>query len=110
MLRTESNARIHALATIMVVGAGLACGIDRGEWLAVTLAIMAVWSAEGFNTAIEALCDLVSTETRPEIARAKDVAAGAVATKARPGIRSGGKKSTWTKARNSRGWRLHPGP
>ena len=78
MLRSESNARIHALATILVVGAGLACGIDRGEWLAVTLAIMAVWSAEGFNTAIEALCDLVSTETRPEIARAKDVAAGAV--------------------------------
>jgi diacylglycerol kinase (ATP) len=78
MLRSEINARIHALATVIVVAAGFGFGIDRAEWLAVILAITAVWSAEAFNTAIEALCDAVSQEERPQIGRAKDLAAGAV--------------------------------
>ena len=78
MLRTEFNARIHAVATLVVVGAGFACGFDHGDWIAVTLAITAVWCAEAFNTALEALCDVVTTDHHPQIERAKDVAAGAV--------------------------------
>lgn len=78
MLASEPNARIHALATVLVVAAGLGFGIDRGEWLAVVLAIGAVWTAEGMNTAFEALCDVASPDPHPLVARAKDVAAGAV--------------------------------
>ena len=78
MLRTESNARIHAVATIVVVALGLAIGIARIEWLAIVLAITAVWCAEAFNTAFEALCDVASPEFHPQVERAKDVAAGAV--------------------------------
>jgi diacylglycerol kinase (ATP) len=78
MLRTESNARIHALATIIVVALGLTLGISRFEWLAVVLAITAVWCAEGFNTAFEALCDVASPEFHPQVERAKDIAAGSV--------------------------------
>ena len=37
-----------------------------------------VWSAESFNTALESLGDVASSEHHPKIARAKDVAAGAV--------------------------------
>jgi diacylglycerol kinase (ATP) len=48
------------------------------EWCAVVLAIGAVWTAEAFNTALEALVDLASPENHPLAARAKDVAAGAV--------------------------------
>jgi len=78
MLRSEFNARIHALATIVVLIAGVVFDIDRYEWLAVVLAITAVWSAEAVNTSIEALCDVVTREPHPGIGRAKDLAAGAV--------------------------------
>ena len=78
MLTSEPNARIHAIATGLVVAAGFGFGIERGEWLAVALAIGAVWTAEGFNTAFEALCDVASPEQHPRVERAKDVAAGAV--------------------------------
>jgi diacylglycerol kinase len=78
MLRSEFNARVHALATIVVVAAGFGFEIDTYEWLAVILAISGVWSAEAFNTAIEALGDAVTREEHPGIGRAKDMAAGAV--------------------------------
>ena len=78
MLRTEPNARIHLIAALVAVCAGIALGLDRIEWLILTLTIAAVWSLESVNTAFEALCDVVSKDSHPEIARAKDVAAGAV--------------------------------
>ncbi len=78
MLRTESNARIHVIATIAVVSAGFAIGINRTEWLAITLSITGVWCAEGFNTAFESLCDVASSQYHPKVERAKDIAAGAV--------------------------------
>lgn len=78
MLQTEIHARIHAVATLLVVATGLATGLDRFEWLAIVLTIAAVWSLEAVNTAIEALCDLVSPDHHPRIETAKDVAAGAV--------------------------------
>ena len=78
MLRTEFNARVHAVMTILVVVAGFALGISRLEWLAITLAITAVWLAEGLNTAFESLCDVASPEFDSNVERAKDIAAGSV--------------------------------
>lgn len=78
MLRSEPHARFHAAATLVVLVAGGACGLERGEWLAIVLAIGLVWAAEGFNTAFEALCDVASPGRHPMVERAKDVAAGAV--------------------------------
>ncbi len=40
--------------------------------------MMAVWSAEGANTALELLADHVSPEHQPLIGKSKDAAAGAV--------------------------------
>ena len=77
-LSTQHNAWIHAAATTAAVAAAVALRIDRMEWLAVVLAIMAVWTAEGLNTAFEALCNVASPEFHPLVERAKDVAAGAV--------------------------------
>jgi len=77
-LSTQHNAWIHAVATTAAVVAGLALGISRAEWLAVVLAIMAVWTAEALNTAFESLCNVASPEFHPLVERAKDVAAGAV--------------------------------
>jgi len=78
LLASEPNARIHALAAVIAVVAGLGFGITRPEWLAVVLSIGLVFAAEGMNTALEALCDVVSPNWHPGIERAKDVAAGAV--------------------------------
>ena len=78
MLASEHNAWIHATATVAVVAAGLAFGVSRFEWLALVFAIVAVWTAEAMNTAFESLCDVASPRFHPLVARAKDVAAGAV--------------------------------
>ncbi len=78
LLRTQANARIHAAATILAVAAGFWFDISRGEWLAIIGAIGLVWVAEGLNTAVEAVVDLISPERHPLAERAKDVAAGAV--------------------------------
>jgi len=78
MLATQHNAWLHAVATALVCAAGGACRLAPGEWCAVVLAIVAVWMAEGLNTALELLADATSPEFHPLIGQAKDVAAGAV--------------------------------
>ncbi|MEE8165127.1 MAG: diacylglycerol kinase family protein [Myxococcota bacterium] len=78
VLRWEQNAWIHALATLMAIALGFALKIDRGEWLAVSLAIALVWAAEILNTAIEKLSDVVSPEHHPGVKEVKDIAAGGV--------------------------------
>jgi len=78
MLREEPNARIHAVATLLVAGLGLALDVGRLEWCALVLAMGFVWSAEALNTALESMCDVASLERHPGIERAKDAAAGAV--------------------------------
>lgn len=75
---TQANAKIHAVATVLVVGAGFFCGLTRIEWALVVGAIALVWTAEAINTAIESIVDLVSPERHPLAGRAKDAAAGAV--------------------------------
>jgi diacylglycerol kinase (ATP) len=78
LLRTQTNARIHLLATVLVVAAGFMFRISRGEWVPLAFAIGIVWIAEAVNTAIEALADRITRENDDAIRRAKDVAAGAV--------------------------------
>lgn len=78
MLRSQRNARLHACATAVVVGAGLACGVSSAEWCSLVLAMMAVWTAEALNTAIELLANVASPEFHPLVKDSKDVAAGAV--------------------------------
>ena len=77
-LRSEVHLRVHAAATVAVVGLGFYCGLGRLEWALVALAVAGVWTAELLNTAIEALTDLASPEFHPLAGKAKDVAAGAV--------------------------------
>lgn len=78
LLRTCANARIHLLATVVVVGLGLWLEIARAEWLWITLAIAGVWTTEGINSAIETLADRISRDHDALIKEAKDLAAGAV--------------------------------
>lgn len=78
MLRSQHNAWVHAVATVAAVIFGFVCGLSAGEWCWIVAAIVAVWSAEAMNTALELLTDVVTPEYHPVAGRAKDVAAGAV--------------------------------
>lgn len=78
LLETEHNARIHLVASILVIACGLLLRISAGHWRWLVLAIALVWFAEMVNTAIEELCDRLCPDFDPAIGRIKDLAAGAV--------------------------------
>ena len=78
MVQSQRNARIHAVATILAVAAGMLARISPTEWVLIVLAVLCVWATEALNTSIEFLVDLVSPDLHPLAAKAKDVAAGAV--------------------------------
>lgn len=78
MLRSQHNAWLHAFASICIVGAGMLFGLTAAEWCWIILAIMAVWTAEALNTALEFLADAATHEFHPLVKCAKDVAAGGV--------------------------------
>ena len=78
LIATQPHARIHAMATVIVVGSGFLLEVSRTDWLALVFAIAMVWVAEAVNTAIEFLTDLASPDFHPLAGKAKDVAAGAV--------------------------------
>jgi diacylglycerol kinase len=77
-LKTQLNFRIHIAAVVAVLIAGYYFEISKPEWLVVVICFAMVLAAEMFNTAIEKLCDAVTTETIPVIKTVKDVSAGAV--------------------------------
>jgi diacylglycerol kinase len=78
LVKSENNAKIHLVSTIVVIIVGLKLQFLAIEWLWISLAIAGVWVAELINTAIEKLTDLVSPEINPIAKKVKDYAAGAV--------------------------------
>lgn len=72
------NMKIHIVAALLVVMTGWWLGINRLEWVVVTICIFLVLIAETFNTAIEKSVDLVTREYHPLAKHAKNLAAGAV--------------------------------
>jgi diacylglycerol kinase (ATP) len=77
-LLEERNARMLVAGTVVAVAAGLYFRLAPLEWCAVVFAITALWVAEGLNSALERLTDLVSPGFHPLAGKAKDIAAGAV--------------------------------
>lgn len=78
VFRTQKNTWIHALATVLATAAGFWLQISRTEWAVLAMTIAAVWTAECFNTAIEAVVDLASPQLHPLAKIAKDSAAAGV--------------------------------
>lgn len=76
--RSQPNFRIHVVLALVVVAGGALARISAAGWAIVALAIGLVLAAELFNTAVEAVVDLVSPDDHPLAKRAKDVAAAAV--------------------------------
>ncbi len=77
-LRTQRNARVHAIVAVAAIALGIALRISPVEFAMVFVAITIVFTAEMFNTVAEACVDLATSEYHPLARIAKDVAAGAV--------------------------------
>jgi diacylglycerol kinase len=78
LFRTQPNARIHLTALFGVIIAGFFFKINNTEWCLIALVSASVLAAEGMNTAIEFVVDLVSPNYHDLAGKAKDVAAAAV--------------------------------
>lgn len=78
LIKTQPNARLHCLAVVIVVAAGLLTGVSKVEWLALIIVMGMVLSSEALNSALETLCDKVEPDQDPQIKVAKDVAAAGV--------------------------------
>lgn len=78
LLKIEHNARIHLLAALIVIILGIVLNISLTEWCLIIIVIGLVFLAELFNTALEALSDIVDPEWNEKIMKVKDYAAAAV--------------------------------
>lgn len=76
--KTERNMKIHVLAMIVVIALGIFAKLDKMEWCIIIVSIVAVISAELFNTAIETVVDMISPEKNEKAKLAKDISAAAV--------------------------------
>lgn len=77
---SERHMRVHLCFVFYVIIAGLTVGLDTAEWGVLLICCGAVIGLECANTALERLCDRVTTQRDELIGRAKDAAAAAVLT------------------------------
>lgn len=73
-----TNMYINFTAVVVVSAAGFYFDITDTEWMLVILCFALNIAAEGFNTALEQLADLLHPEQHPAVGRLKDLAAGSV--------------------------------
>jgi diacylglycerol kinase len=78
LVRSQPNARIHLAIAAAVVLLGLWLDLPVRDWAVIVVTVGLVFSAEAFNTALEAVVDLASPGPHPLARAAKDVGAGAV--------------------------------
>ena len=78
LLKHEPSIQVQFAISIIVSIFGFYFEITRMEWIAQFIAIGLVMSAEGLNTAVEAMADFVHPDFHSKIGHIKDVAAGAV--------------------------------
>lgn len=79
VIRTQRNAWIHAIASVVVVVMAFWLALSPQDWAIIIMAITMVWIAEFINTALEAVVDLASKQEHHEMAKVgKDVGAAAV--------------------------------
>ena len=78
LLRTQRNAWIHAILSLVVFIISLWLQLPARDWALIIFAFALVWVTESINTAIEAVVDLASPQSHPLAKSSKDVSAGAV--------------------------------
>ncbi len=70
--------KIQFFLGLLAAAAGVILKITSGEWIAVVLCIGLVITTEYLNTAIEFICNYLTTKKDAKIKEIKDLAAGAV--------------------------------
>ena len=78
VIKTEKNLRIQLVVALLVILAGFFFKISGLEWIVLILIIFMVIFAELFNTTVEIVVDMYTTEYNENAKKAKDIAAGAV--------------------------------
>lgn len=78
MIRTQKNAWIHAIATILTLIFAVWLQLPLRDWAILILTIAVVWTAEFLNTALEVVVDLASPSIHPLAKVGKDVGAASV--------------------------------
>lgn len=78
VVANENNAKVHLLATAIVIILGFVLKVKTYEWLWIISAIAAVWITETLNTAIEKLVDFISPDYNSKAGVIKDISAAAV--------------------------------
>jgi diacylglycerol kinase len=78
VIRTQKNAWIHAVVTILVILMAYLLELPIRDWAVLFVAISTVWTAEFLNSALEAVVDLASPNQHPLAKVGKDVGAAAV--------------------------------
>jgi diacylglycerol kinase (ATP) len=78
VLRTQKNAWIHGLISVVVIILGIWLAISPQNWAVIGLTLGLVWMAECMNTAIEIVFDLINPDSHPMVKIGKDVAAAGV--------------------------------
>jgi diacylglycerol kinase (ATP) len=76
--KTQRHLRYHFYTATVILLISYILGVSRTEFLIIALSVIAVLLAEMFNTAIEAIVDIMLPETSEKARVVKDIAAGAV--------------------------------
>lgn len=76
--RTQRHMRFHFFTVILVLATGLLYRLPRTEMLVLLFTVSLVLITEMFNTAVEAVVDMITQSYHPAAKFAKDIAAGAV--------------------------------
>ena len=77
-VRGQSSFFVHFFAAIIVVLAGIALEVGRGDWCLLVFAISGVLVAEMINSAIERLVEAIHPEHDTRVGQALDIASAAV--------------------------------
>lgn len=76
--RTQKHMRFHFFSVVLVLLVGLLFRLDKTEMVILLFTVSMVLVTEMFNTAVEAIVDLITDTYHPLAKLAKDIAAGAV--------------------------------
>ena len=73
----ERSAILHLIVAVLIILGSLSLHMTRVEWLFMIFILLTMLAIELLNTAIEAICDLVSPEYNKLVKVAKDTASAA---------------------------------
>lgn len=78
LIKTEPSIKVQVFLAAVVTAMGLYFDITATQWMFQLFSIGLVLSAEGLNSAVEAVADFIHPEYHIKIGHIKDIAAGAV--------------------------------